>query len=170
MMKLGSKWQLSGMDLVHFLAIWYNLTVYLQTTLETILLKLLFLFYIFFQLKVDKSKLIEVCGTSESEFGTVRGLLCYATFHLQYPCIYIMELIVLKIHHRFQPRWTISVLMFLALQRKRKIQNLSKEIEVLHWLSSRTVSCLSLSWTPDSGLLNFLSFFGLGTSPCNIMI
>lgn len=39
------------------------------------------LLFHFLQLKIDKIKLIELCGTSESEFSSVRELLCIVLLH-----------------------------------------------------------------------------------------
>lgn len=74
---------------------------------------------VFWQLKVDKLKLIEVCGTSETEFASVSNRLLSQFICLYGSCPFWNALV--DYNCRFLPQWRICVMMFLELQKKRKI-------------------------------------------------
>lgn len=87
------------------------------------------------QLKVDKLKLIELCGTSESEFSSVSGCMSSECWMRLFYCIsnWVVLLILNGVWMaccRFLLLWRICVMTCLGLQRKKRMLGKCNQIEV----------------------------------------
>jgi len=123
------------------------------------------------QLKVDKLKLIELCGTSESEFSSVSGCMCSPCWMCDYFIVFSIEWCYWfwtgcewPACCRFLSPWRICVMTCLGLQRKKRMLGKCNQIEVCTFLYS-VVDC-NVFWDVSYSVHYFNIYFALKICFC----